>query len=102
MKIALEFYKISIWNWFRAFGYSSCFSLSTIVLDKHYRNNMPRLVIAPLKAGSEPKQKKHGFSAATYRILEPVPNFVIKIVDKDGARQHAWRQSVQDVTTASV
>ncbi|KAG5006705.1 hypothetical protein JHK82_024644 [Glycine max] len=24
------------------------------------------------------------------------PNFVIKIVDKDGAREYAWRESVKD------
>ncbi|KAH0853663.1 hypothetical protein HID58_092985 [Brassica napus] len=52
-----------------------------------------------------------GTSAVTCPLKKPLnwsrlviapPNFVIKIVDKDGARTHAWRQSVQDVTTASV
>ncbi|CAH8387976.1 unnamed protein product [Eruca vesicaria subsp. sativa] len=36
------------------------------------------------------------------RLVVAPPNFVIKIVDKDGARDYAWRQSVQDVTTAAV
>ena len=29
------------------------------------------------------------------------PNFVIKIVDKDGAREYAWRESVKDVPLPS-
>ena len=29
------------------------------------------------------------------------PNFVIKIVDKDGAREYAWRESVKDVPVPS-
>ncbi|KAL8463622.1 hypothetical protein ACS0TY_034322 [Phlomoides rotata] len=74
-----------------AFGYGSYFVLS--MMDRHYRRDMTveeaielvdtvimeiwsRLVIAP-------------------------PNFVIKIVDKDGAREYAWRVSIKDVPAPS-
>lgn len=30
------------------------------------------------------------------RLVVAPPNFVIKIVDKDGAREVAWRQSIKD------
>ena len=30
------------------------------------------------------------------RLVVAPPNFVIKIVDKDGAREYAWRESIKD------
>ena len=30
------------------------------------------------------------------RLVVSPPNFVIKIVDKDGAREHSWRRTVED------
>jgi 20S proteasome subunit beta 4 len=30
------------------------------------------------------------------RLVVSPPNFVIKIVDKDGAREYAWRRTVED------
>ncbi|KAE8725284.1 Detected protein of unknown function [Hibiscus syriacus] len=35
------------------------------------------------------------------RLVVAPPNFVIKIVDKDGAREYAWRESVKDAAIAS-
>ncbi|KAF8085106.1 hypothetical protein N665_0680s0005 [Sinapis alba] len=75
-----------------AFGYGSYFSLST--MDRHYRSDMS------VEEAIELVDKC--ILEIRSRLVIAPPNFVIKIVDKDGARVHAWRQSVQDVTTASV
>ena len=75
-----------------AFGYGSYFSLST--MDRHYRSDMS------VEEAIELVDKC--ILEIRSRLVIAPPNFVIKIVDKDGAREHAWRQSVQDVTTASV
>ncbi|KAE8699276.1 Proteasome subunit beta type-2-A [Hibiscus syriacus] len=37
----------------------------------------------------------------TSRLVMAPPNFVIKIVDKDGAREYAWCESVKDAAIAS-
>nr|VDD03664.1 unnamed protein product [Brassica rapa] len=75
-----------------AFGYGSYFSLST--MDRHYRSDMS------VEEAIELVDKC--ILEIRSRLVIAPPNFVIKIVDKDGAREHAWRQSVQDVTTASL
>nr|VDD45240.1 unnamed protein product [Brassica oleracea] len=75
-----------------AFGYGSYFSLST--MDRHYREDMS------VEEAIELVDKC--ILEIRSRLVVAPPNFVIKIVDKDGARDYAWRQSVQDVTTAAV
>nr|VDC75685.1 unnamed protein product [Brassica rapa] len=75
-----------------AFGYGSYFSLST--MDRHFRSDMSVEEAIDLV-------DKCILEIRSRLVIAP-PNFVIKIVDKDGAREHAWRQSVQDVTTAAV
>ncbi|KAH0943200.1 hypothetical protein HID58_002837 [Brassica napus] len=75
-----------------AFGYGSYFSLST--MDRHYRSDMS------VEEAIELVDKC--ILEIRSRLVVAPPNFVIKIVDKDGARDYAWRQSVQDVTTAAV
>ncbi|CDY42791.1 BnaC01g22750D [Brassica napus] len=75
-----------------AFGYGSYFSLST--MDRHFRSDMS------VEEAIELVDKC--ILEIRSRLVIAPPNFVIKIVDKDGAREHAWRQSVQDVTTAAV
>ena len=75
-----------------AFGYGSYFSLST--MDRHFRSDLS------VEEAIELVDKC--ITEIRSRLVIAPPNFVIKIVDKDGARTHAWRQSVQDVTTASV
>ncbi|KAE8697883.1 Detected protein of unknown function [Hibiscus syriacus] len=37
----------------------------------------------------------------TSRLIMAPPNFVIKIIDKDGAREYAWCESVKDAAIAS-
>ncbi|CAN7046880.1 unnamed protein product [Brassica oleracea var. botrytis] len=75
-----------------AFGYGSYFSLST--MDRHYREDIS------VEEAIELVDKC--ILEIRSRLVVAPPNFVIKIVDKDGARDYAWRQSVQDVTTAAV
>lgn len=75
-----------------AFGYGSYFSLST--MDRHYRSDMS------VEEAIELVDKC--ILEIRSRLVIAPPNFVIKIVDKEGAREYAWRQSVKDVTTASV
>ncbi|KAF3529910.1 hypothetical protein DY000_02041935 [Brassica cretica] len=68
-----------------AFGYGSYFSLST--MDRHYRSDMS------VEEAIELVDKC--ILEIRSRLVVAPPNFVIKIVDKDGARDYAWRQSVQ-------
>ena len=75
-----------------AFGYGSYFSLST--MDRHYRSDMS------VEEAIELVDKC--ILEILSRLVVAPPKFVIKIVDKDGARDYAWRQSLQDVTTAAV
>ncbi|CDY55258.1 BnaCnng28610D [Brassica napus] len=72
-----------------AFGYGSYFSLST--MDWHYRSDMS------VEEAIELVDKC--ILEIRSRLVVAPPNFVIKIVDKDGARDYAW---LQDVTTAAV
>lgn len=70
-----------------ALGYCSNFILST--MDKHYRSGMSLeetlqlvdLCIKEIKT----------------RLVASPPNFLIKIVDSTGARELAWRKTVEDV-----
>ncbi|KAK1323493.1 Proteasome subunit beta type-2-A [Acorus calamus] len=70
-----------------AFGYGSYFSLS--MMDRHYHSgmsveeaiNLVDKIIMEIRS----------------RLVVAPPNFVIKIVDKDGAREYAWRKSIKDV-----
>ena len=36
------------------------------------------------------------------RLVVAPPNFVIKIVDKDGAREYAWRESIKEPNAPAV
>lgn len=74
-----------------AFGYGSYFSLS--MMDRHYHSGMSVEEAVDLvdKCIMEIRS----------RLVVAPPNFVIKIVDKDGAREYAWRESVKDVPVPS-
>ncbi|KAK8548570.1 hypothetical protein V6N13_054645 [Hibiscus sabdariffa] len=74
-----------------AFGYGSYFSLA--MMDRHYHSGMTVEEAIDLvdKCIMEIRS----------RLVVAPPNFVIKIVDKDGAREYAWRESVKDAAVAS-
>ncbi|CAA2999985.1 proteasome subunit beta type-2-A [Olea europaea subsp. europaea] len=69
-----------------AFGYGSYFALS--MMDRHYQRDMTVEEAVNLvdKVIMEIRS----------RLVVAPPNFVIKIVDKDGAREYAWRESIKD------
>ncbi|CAI9776815.1 unnamed protein product [Fraxinus pennsylvanica] len=69
-----------------AFGYGSYFALS--MMDRHYHRDMTVEEAVNLvdKVIMEIRS----------RLVVAPPNFVIKIVDKDGAREYAWRESIKD------
>ena len=73
-----------------AFGYGSYFSLA--MMDRHYHSGMTVEEAVDLvdKCIMEIRS----------RLVVAPPNFVIKIVDKDGAREYAWRESIKDTTGA--
>ncbi|MFQ6658208.1 hypothetical protein Gotur_027575 [Gossypium turneri] len=74
-----------------AFGYGSYFSLA--MMDGHYKSGMTVEEAIDLvdKCIMEIRS----------RLVVAPPNFVIKIVDKDGAREYAWRESVKDAAVPS-
>ncbi|MBA0797589.1 hypothetical protein Gohar_008271 [Gossypium harknessii] len=74
-----------------AFGYGSYFSLA--MMDRHYKSGMTVEEAIDLvdKCIMEIRS----------RLVVAPPNFVIKIVDKDGAREYAWRESVKDAAVPS-
>ncbi|KAA3485444.1 Proteasome subunit beta type-2-A-like protein [Gossypium australe] len=74
-----------------AFGYGSYFSLA--MMDRHYHSGMTVEEAIDLvdKCIMEIRS----------RLVVAPPNFVIKIVDKDGAREYAWRESVKDAGVPS-
>ncbi|CAL5347223.1 unnamed protein product [Camellia sinensis] len=74
-----------------AFGYGSYFSLS--MMDRHYHSNMTLEEAVDLvdKCIMEIRS----------RLVVAPPNFVIKIVDQDGAREYAWRESIKDAAHIS-
>ncbi|XP_022934380.1 proteasome subunit beta type-2-A-like [Cucurbita moschata] len=69
-----------------AFGYGSYFSLA--MMDRHYHSGMTEQEAIDLvdKCILEIRS----------RLVVAPPNFVIKIVDKNGAREVAWRESIKD------
>ncbi|XP_074573854.1 LOW QUALITY PROTEIN: proteasome subunit beta type-2-B-like [Curcuma longa] len=69
-----------------AFGYGSFFSLS--MMDRHYHSGMS------LKEAVDLVDKC--IIEIRSRLVVSPPNFVIKIVDKDGAREYAWRETIKD------
>lgn len=74
-----------------SFGYGSYFSLS--MMDRHFHSGMSVEEAVDLvdKCILEIRS----------RLVVAPPNFVIKIVDKDGAREYAWRESVNDTPVSS-
>lgn len=74
-----------------AFGYGSYFALS--LMDRHYHSGMSVEEAIDLvdKCIIEIRS----------RLVVAPPNFVIKIVDKDGAREYAWRESIRDASVAA-
>ncbi|CAL5395433.1 unnamed protein product [Camellia sinensis] len=69
-----------------AFGYGSYFSLS--MMDRHYRPDMSLDEAIDLV-------DKCIMEIRSRLVIAP-PNFVIKIVDQDGAREYGWRETVKD------
>ncbi|XP_073134362.1 proteasome subunit beta type-2-B-like [Henckelia pumila] len=69
-----------------AFGYGAYFALS--MMDRHYRQDMTVEEAIELV-------DKCILEIRTRLVVAP-PNFVIKIVDKDGARTYGWRESIKD------
>ncbi|GMG99684.1 hypothetical protein Nepgr_001524 [Nepenthes gracilis] len=72
-----------------AFGYGSYFALS--IMDRHYHRGMSLEDAINLvdKCITEIRS----------RLVVAPPNFVIKIVDKNGAREYAWREFIKDAAT---
>ncbi|GAA0169179.1 protease [Lithospermum erythrorhizon] len=75
-----------------AFGYGSYFALS--MMDRHYRPDMTVEEAVDLV--------DQCLAEIRSRLVVAPPNFVIKIVDKDGAREYAWRQTVKDAPVPAV
>lgn len=69
-----------------AFGYGAFFSLA--MMDRHYRSDMTVEEAVDLV--------DQCILEIRSRLVVAPPNFVIKIVDKDGARTHAWRETVKE------
>ncbi|KAK3042189.1 hypothetical protein RJ639_001309 [Escallonia herrerae] len=74
-----------------AFGYGSYFSLA--MMDRHYHKDMS------VEEAIELVDKC--IIEIRSRLVVAPPNFVIKIVDKDGAREYAWRESVKDAPSVA-
>lgn len=69
-------------------GYGAYFILS--LMDKYYKKNMN------LEEALELVDKC--IQEIRSRLMGAPPNFVIKIVDKDGARELTWRKTVEDTS----
>lgn len=69
-----------------AFGYGSFFCLS--LMDRYYHSGMslPEAI----------KLVDECIAEIRSRLIVAPPNFLIKIVDKDGAREYAWRESIKE------
>lgn len=74
-----------------AFGYGAYFSLA--MMDRHYRSNM--------SLDEAIKLVDECIEEIRTRLVVALPNFVIKIVDKDGAREYAWRETIKDKSYVS-
>lgn len=74
-----------------AFGYGSYFSLS--MMDRYYHSDMSVEEAINLvdKCIIEIRS----------RLVVAPPNFVIKIVDTDGAREYGWRETVKDAQVSA-
>jgi len=74
-----------------AFGYGSYFSLS--MMDRLYREdmNLEEAIDLVDKCILEIRS----------RLVVAPPNFVIKIVDQDGAREYVWRESIKDAQVSA-
>ncbi|KAL3686943.1 hypothetical protein R1sor_013252 [Riccia sorocarpa] len=70
-----------------ALGYGAYFVLS--LMDKYYSKNMS------LDAALDLVDKC--IAELKTRLMGAPPNFVIKIVDENGARELAWRKTVEDI-----
>jgi len=73
-----------------AFGYGSFFSLST--MDQHYHSGMSLEAAVTLV--------DQCIKEIRSRLVIAPPNFIIKIVDKDGAREYAWRETIKEAEVA--
>lgn len=71
-----------------AFGYGAYFSLS--MMDRYYHKGMS------VEEAVEFADKC--ILEIRSRLIVAPPNFVIKIVDKDGAREYAWRKTIEDAS----
>ncbi|KAL8153684.1 hypothetical protein V2J09_011444 [Rumex salicifolius] len=69
-----------------AFGYGAFFSLA--MMDRHYHSGMSVEEAIDLVDKCIVEIRS--------RLVVAPPNFVIKIVDKDGAREYAWRETVKE------
>ncbi|EPS73209.1 hypothetical protein M569_01545, partial [Genlisea aurea] len=69
-----------------AFGYGSYFALS--MMDRYHRPDMT--------VDEAVKLVDQCISEIRKRLVVAPPNFVIKIVDKEGARLHSWKVSVEE------
>eukprot|EP00252_Welwitschia_mirabilis_P016994 TRINITY_DN37796_c0_g1_i1.p1 TRINITY_DN37796_c0_g1~~TRINITY_DN37796_c0_g1_i1.p1 ORF type:complete len:214 (+),score=47.05 TRINITY_DN37796_c0_g1_i1:86-727(+) len=69
-----------------AFGYGAYFTLS--IMDRYYQKGMS------VEEAIELADKC--IMEIRSRLVIAPPNFVIKIVDKDGAREYCWRKSIPD------
>ncbi|KAJ7546785.1 hypothetical protein O6H91_08G054400 [Diphasiastrum complanatum] len=70
-----------------ALGYGAYFILS--LLDKYYHKD--------LSLSSALDLAYKCIAEVRSRLVVSPPNFVIKIVDKDGARELEWRKTVEDI-----
>ncbi|GFQ01546.1 proteasome subunit beta type-2-a [Phtheirospermum japonicum] len=69
-----------------AFGYGSYLALA--MMDRHYRRDMT------VEEAIELVDKC--IMEIRSRLFVAPPNFLIKIVDRDGAQEYAWRESIKD------
>ncbi|GJS09175.1 proteasome subunit beta type-2-A [Tanacetum coccineum] len=69
-----------------AFGYGSYFALS--MMDRHYHPDMT--VDEAIKLADQ------CIDEIRSRLVVAPQNFIIKIVDQDGAREHSWRRTTKD------
>ncbi|KAL2530505.1 Proteasome subunit beta type-2-A [Forsythia ovata] len=74
-----------------AFGYGSYFALS--MMYRHYRSDMT------VEEAVDLVDKV--IMEIRLRLVVAPPNFVIKIVDKDGVREYAWCESIKDASVVA-
>jgi len=74
-----------------AFGYGAYFSLA--MMDRHYHSGMS------LEEAIDLVDKC--ILEIRSRLVVAPPNFNIKIVNKDGAKEYAWRESIKNESTVA-